>query len=329
MFVLNVAEKNDAAKNIANILSRGSMQRRDGPSKYNKNYEFEFDFPGRGRAQMLFTSVSGHLLQQDFIGEHRNWRSKDPLALFDAPVLSFCSPDNQPVLNNILAGVRRASLLIIWTDCDREGENIGFEVIGECMKVKPNLEVKRARFSEITRNSVFSAINNLVEPDVRQSEAVDVRKELDLRIGAAFTRIQTMSFQKHLSLDGIVSYGSCQFPTLGFVVQRYKEREQFVSEPFYYVEAAHKLEGVVTKFKWAKNRTFDMFECFDVYEKLMRNPEATVVAVEEKRKTKCRPEPMDTIRLEKLASQKLKINAKETMRIAEHLYSSGQLVALS
>jgi hypothetical protein len=40
--VLNVAEKNDVAKNISEILSRGRYNRRDGASQYNKIYEFPY-----------------------------------------------------------------------------------------------------------------------------------------------------------------------------------------------------------------------------------------------------------------------------------------------
>lgn len=49
--------------------------------------------------------------------------------------------------------------------------------------VKPDLPVLRARFSEITSRAVQAACENLTEPDQRVSDAVDVRQELDLRIG--------------------------------------------------------------------------------------------------------------------------------------------------
>lgn len=83
--------------------------------------------------------------------------------------------------------MRTCSKLIIWTDCDREGENIGFEVIDVCRGIKPNIEVLRAKFSEITRQSVTRAISNLVAPDKKISDAVNVRQELDLRIGKEHT----------------------------------------------------------------------------------------------------------------------------------------------
>lgn len=52
-----------------------------------------------------------------------------------------------------------------------------------CLDVKPNLNVYRARFSEITAASVFRALNDLQRPNKNVSDAVDVRQELDLRTG--------------------------------------------------------------------------------------------------------------------------------------------------
>lgn len=38
---------------------------------------------------------------------------------------------------------------MIWTDCDREGENIGNEIVKVCKKSRSHIVVKRARFSAI------------------------------------------------------------------------------------------------------------------------------------------------------------------------------------
>lgn len=88
--------------------------------------------------------------------------------------------------------IRGCAGLIIWTDCDREGENIGFEIIDVCRAIKPNIQVYRAKFSEITSAAVHRALNNVIEPDIRQSQAVDVRSELDLRIGGKYSEKKTI-----------------------------------------------------------------------------------------------------------------------------------------
>lgn len=54
--------------------------------------------------------------------------------------------------------------------------------------------------------------------------------------GAAFTRFQTLRLKKvfpEALAEQLISYGSCQFPTLGFVVERYKQVQAFVPEPFW------------------------------------------------------------------------------------------------
>lgn len=138
---------------------------------------------------MKMTSVSGHLLSLDFEDKYRKWYSCPPGQLFELPVSKVCRAENASNIKRTLEKEAKwAEWLIIWTDCDREGENIGFEIIEVCKAVKPSLKVMRAKFSEITRVSVERALAGLVQPDLRTSKAVDVRQELDLRIGAAFTR---------------------------------------------------------------------------------------------------------------------------------------------
>lgn len=208
---------------------------REGLSPYNKIYEFDYNVRGQN-AQMLMTSVSGHLLNFAFVASFKSWQSCNPEQLFGAPVVKTCSDDYIKIRKTLEREVRSCNGLIIWTDCDREGENIGFEIIEVCRAIKPNIPIYRAKFSEITAASVKRAITNLIEPDQKQSQAVDVRMELDLRIGAAFTRFQTLRLQNVFPTqisNNLVSYGSCQIPTLGFVAQRYKEIEDFISQPFW------------------------------------------------------------------------------------------------
>lgn len=54
--------------------------------------------------------------------------------------------------------------------------------------------------------------------------------------GAAFTRFQTLRLRQvfpNVLAEQLISYGSCQFPTLGFVVERYKQVQAFIPEPFW------------------------------------------------------------------------------------------------
>ena len=207
-------------------------------SKFNKLYEFKKVVRGQ-QADMKMTSVSGHLLALDFVASYRGWQSCNPDQLFDAPVNKHVPSDFFNIQKTLEKEVRDCNGLIIWTDCDREGEHIGFEVIEVCRKIKPNIIVYRAKFSDMTSASLNRALSNLVEPDDRINQAVNVRIELDLRIGAAFTRFQTLRMQKifpNKITDCLVSYGSCQIPTLGFVAQRYKEIESFIPQDFWKIK---------------------------------------------------------------------------------------------
>ncbi|KAL0841388.1 hypothetical protein ABMA28_015083 [Loxostege sticticalis] len=325
MKYLNVAEKNDAAKNIALHLSRGTSRRREGFSQYNKIYEFEADVMGQ-KCQMVMTSVSGHLLALEFVGAYKNWQSCNPLSLFDAPVFKYCPENYEKIKRTLEREIKSCQGLIIWTDCDREGENIGFEIIQVCTAAKSNLRVFRAKFSEITAVSVRRALANLEQPNKNVSDAVDVRQELDLRIGAAFTRFQTLRLQKVFPrklAESLMSYGSCQFPTLGFVVERYRAVENFVAEQFWKIKVNHTMNNLSVDFAWDRIRLFDRDACQVLHDICLESPQAKVCDVKTKPKSKWRPLPLDTVELEKLASRKLKINAKETMRLAEKLYTQG------
>lgn len=112
------------------------------------------------------------------------------------------------VAANITSEARNASVLFIWTDCDREGEYIGTEVRDIAIKANPRIVVKRAKFSNIERAHILRAAQHPVDLDERQAAAVCARIELDLRIGAAFTRWQTYALKGINGLEErVISYG--------------------------------------------------------------------------------------------------------------------------
>ena len=107
------------------------------------------------------TSVSGHLISHDFEQRYKKWNSCDPSALFEARIESFVENGRKGIAKNIETQARAAQYLFIWTDCDREGENIGTEIRDIACKTNPRLmdagKTVRARFSNIERAHIMNA----------------------------------------------------------------------------------------------------------------------------------------------------------------------------
>jgi DNA topoisomerase III len=329
--VLNVAEKPSAAKEIATLLSGGQFSKRAGVSKFNHVFEFDFTLGGVGRVRMCVTSVAGHLKSVDFGGRYKSWHGCDPEELFDAPVISAVSDDCAPIARTLEAESRLAQRLILWLDCDREGEHIAHEVMDVCLAANRALDVKRARFSAFIEREIVRATQTLVLPNRLAADAVAARIELDLRIGAAFTRHQTKRMQRLEGFDKkVVSYGPCQFPTLGFVVDRYQRVAAFVPEPFWHLRLTLRKENQSVQLNWQRVRLFDQNAVLALFERAQAALEpggagAVVESMETKPTSKLRPLPLTTVSLQKLAARKLNLAAETTMAIAEKLYNGGYL----
>ncbi|POR33202.1 DNA topoisomerase [Tolypocladium paradoxum] len=326
MRVLCVAEKPSISKAVAGHLSGGSLSTRNTRNQYIKNYSFTFDFQQSwGQCEVTMTCVSGHLTHIEFTDEYRNWSHPPPEALFSAPVITSIHDDKKTIAENIENEAKYARLLVIWTDCDREGEHIGQEIVDAARKGNAGIPVKRARFSNVERAHVLSAARRLANLDGKQVNAVSTRIELDLRIGYAFSRFMTNSLRP---LGGpmaelTLSYGSCQFPTLGFVVDRYFRVRNFVPEPFWGIRLTHKKEGKAVNFSWARSRLFDRMTTVILYERCLAAKKAKVTKVQEKPTRNFKPLPLTTVELQKAATRLLRMSGQQAMTIAEGLYNKG------
>lgn len=291
-------------------------------SPYNPVHTFRYQIRNQN-CDMVVTSVSGHLMETDFSAEFRSWHSCSPDALFTAPIVKSVrnDPNAKKIEKTLSKEAKHCQWLILWLDCDREGENIAFEVKKVCELSNNRLEVFRAKFSALIPRDIQHAIQSLVAPDERLSNAVDARSEIDLRLGAAFTRFQTLYLQNKYSevQQQLISYGPCQFPTLGFVVDRYLRIEAFVREPFWVINV--KLDQ--TDFQWVRQRLYDRVVCIMLYNLVMSHPVATVEHMDAKDVTRRKPVPLATVELQKRASRWLGLPSEQTMRIAESLYTKG------
>ncbi|KAJ3201204.1 DNA topoisomerase, partial [Clydaea vesicula] len=213
---------------------------------------------------------------------------------------------------------------------DREGEHIGSEIVSVCRKVNPGVVIKRARyytnylkyncfrFSVLQGPQIRQAFANPVDLDWNQAKSVEGRVELDLRIGASFTRMQTKKLQSNFDMlkNKVLSFG--------FVVNQYKKVENFVPEEFWYISVSLNKDETLAKFSWTKNHLFDQQIWLVLYERCVENPSAkleTVSSILKENGVLCHLLQLNCKRMLPLNYDFLLI----VLCIAENLYNKGHL----
>ncbi|XP_067556127.1 DNA topoisomerase 3-beta-1 isoform X1 [Pseudorca crassidens] len=331
--VLMVAEKPSLAQSIARILSRGSMSSRKGLNGTCSVHEYTGTFTGQ-LVRFKMTSVCGHVMTLDFLGKYNKWDKVDPAELFSqAPTEKKEANPKLNMVKFLQVEGKGCDYIVLWLDCDKEGENICFEVLDAVLPVMNQAHsgektVFRARFSSITDTDICTAMVRLGEPDHNEALSVDARQELDLRIGCAFTRFQTKYFQgKYGNLDSsLISFGPCQTPTLGFCVERHDKIQSFKPETYWVLQAkvdADKDRSLLLD--WDRVRVFDreIAQMFLNMTKLEK--EAQVEAMSRKEKAKQRPLALNTVEMLRVASSSLGMGPQHAMQTAERLYTQGYI----
>lgn len=237
--ILHVAEKPSLAAAIATFLAHErAVSVRHGETDV---HELDGSFLGKP-ARFRVTSVKGHVFNLDFTEPHSSSWDRPPIELFSCGTVK--TPTSGAVCNHLREAAKGCSHLVLWLDCDREGENICFEVMHVVLPaLRPAVgdarRVWRARFSAVSAASVTRAMETLTQPNEAEASAVDARQELDLKVGVAFTRYLTQSVSDRIKrlANTTISFGPCQTPALGFVVQRHLEIAAFVPEPYWTLAA--------------------------------------------------------------------------------------------
>ena len=336
--VIHIAEKPSIAQAIAKGLSsiQGSSQCNFGgggrslPTHDIPHLPFP-KAPNAERCSHKVTSVAGHVFGTDFGSEYQSWDSVDPAELFHAPIVKKAQKGS--VVKHLQTEARGCDFVVLWLDCDREGENIAFEVLDCIMHLMKSGgdsgvanydRVYRAYFSAINPSDISKAYGLLGKPDKCQSLSVDARQELDLKVGVAFSRFQTRYFQgRYGDLDSaVLSYGPCQTPTLGFCVQRHIEIETFKPTPYWVLDLGVLKRGRMCRAQWASGRSFNQNKTNALVQLCKDTPGASaeVLSVVTKEKKQGRPTPLNTVQMLKAASKALGMGPHAAMQCAERLY---------
>lgn len=330
--VFMVAEKPSLAQSLAEILSGKKCSSRKGFNGACSVHEWTGVFREQS-VRFKMTSVCGHVMSLDFPGKYNNWDRVDPAELFRCPTEKKEATAKLRMPEFLGKEARGSDYLVLWLDCDKEGENICFEVIScvmHSMNRTPGGEqiIFRAKFSAITDRDIKAAMNSLVEPNENESRSVDARQELDLRIGCAFTRFQTKFFQgKYGNLDSsLISFGPCQTPTLGFCVERHDFIQSFKPETYWVLQVKVAVtEDRQLALEWERVRSFDKDVANVFLNVVKENKRAKVIKVEMKEKTKPRPAALNTVELMRIASSGLGMGPHHAMTLAERLYTQGYI----
>ena len=357
---LIVTEKNDAAQQIARLLSASGKPKAD--KVYNTPvYRFAW-----GGEDCVAIGLRGHILKVDFpvqlkFDPENGWQGltadgelipadvPDGLArppykskrkpfmadgvdlkgwkIASLPYLVWAPIEKLPAEKEIIRALKnlakKADSVIIGTDFDREGELIGSDALRMVREVAPAAPVSRARYSAFTRAEIDHAFNNLVELDQDLADAGESRQYIDLIWGAVLTRYLTAA--RWSGLGNVRSAGRVQTPTLALVVERERERLAFKPEDYWVIQGQAEKSGDAAgpfRVTHATARFWDQAEAQAAFGRVEGATEARVTAVERKSRTQRPPAPFNTTSLQAAAAAE-GISPARTMRLAESLYMDG------
>mgnify|MGYP000004581075 CR=1 FL=1 len=165
--VLNIAEKPKVARRIAEIISNHSMRTESTQSTYNPVYAFPLFIGSGEKIEMFVTSVSGNIMDFKFVGEERSWKDTDPVIfLKEKNVQSTVIDSAVDCVENLKYHAKNSHTIILWLDCDREGEAIAGDCQEICKSANPKAVIKRARFSSLDVQSINRALQRLDVVDI-------------------------------------------------------------------------------------------------------------------------------------------------------------------
>ena len=224
------------------------------------------------------------------------------------------------LVNSLRNEVKKADMVWLASDEDREGEAISWHLFTELGLTSANS--KRIVFHEITKNAILSAIENPREIDTNLVDAQQARRVLDRLVGFKLSPVLWRKVKPALSA------GRVQSVTVRLIVEREREINKFVSESGYRVTAQFELPNADGEINVLNTELSKRFKTkAEAEEFLATCKESTFVIddVNTKPLKKSPAAPFTTSTLQQEAARKLGFSVSQTMMVAQRLYESGYI----
>ncbi len=296
---LCIAEKPSVAGEIAHVI--GAKQRRDGYYEGNGYY---------------VTWTFGHLCTlkepHDYLPEWKRWYlSSLPIipSRFGIKLIGDKGVEKQ--FNVIRSLVQKVDEVINCGDAGQEGELIQRWVLQKAGMTCP---MKRLWISSLTEEAIREGFEKLREGnDFNNLYAAGSSRAIgDWLLGINATRLYTLKYGRDKQ---VLSIGRVQTPTLALIVQRHKEIENFIPEPFWELKTRYR--GVI--FSASKGRYLSV-EAGQKELDAIKDSLFEITDITRKEGKEGAPRLFDLTSLQVECNRKYGFSAEETLNTIQSLY---------
>lgn len=319
MTTVILAEKPDQARSYAAVFKQTTKQK--GYITINDSRFF--------KGEAIMTWGIGHLVELCLPGHYKKeWKRWN---LANLPILptevEFQVPaSKQEQFRIVKSWLKKATLIIIATDPDREGENIARSIIKQA-GVMSHVPIKRLWINSQENDVVREGFLHLqpgekFEPMYEEAKA---RQVADWLVGMNASPLYSLLLRTK-GIQDTFSVGRVQTPTLYLIYLRQKEIEAFVSEPFFELKANIEAEtgSFQATYKHRLKTKEDVSRLLDKHG--IKGKTASTIA-ELSKKNKEIPSPLlhSLATLQASANRKWKYSPSKVLSVVQKLYEKKWL----
>ena len=226
------------------------------------------------------------------------------------------SDDKYKIVQDLKIAVKKADLVYLMSDADREGFVISWSLV-KFLNI-PKTKYKRAVTHEITPKAIINALENPIPMDDNLVDAGLARMALDKMLGFRLSPISK-------TYVGARSVGRCQSVGLKIIADREKEIQNFTPETYFDLYVNFEKNGTKFKAKFAGNNTIGNVDHLNSQKevdaiKANCTKDYIIEAIKKKEKEESPKPPFCTATFQQEASSKLGLKVKDAMSIAQKLF---------